>query len=349
MTKAPHLPPKTCSVNSKETWGGVKWIVFITALSVFSGAVAAIVVLGWFGSTLDGERTIYLGARTTDTQNAEPQLEQSLEREINRRTIKVYQGKPQLGVIFYADAELGNAIMLSSDGWAVMHYAKDVPPNLTTLSGFDYQGVMQNVEKVVPDTKQNVLFIKFDGDNYPVSSFAKWDGNVSGEYVWAVNDTWNLHKIENYIESDTSVDIQNHIDTYALSKTEKAGSIVLDVKGNIVGFVNTDGNVEIGWGIEYQLQHVLSGSKISGDIFAISGYLVDGYLDPQTGNWKSGDVFVVTKTPKESALNSGDIVISFNGAPVKKHQFARQVAFAPESFLVTVLRADGMEELQVTQ
>lgn len=345
--KAPHLPAKTCSVQAHKQWNGLKWVVLISVLSVVAGATAAIVMMSWFFPVVDMGRTVYLGQKSNIT--AAPVLDASFEGEIQKRMMRVYKGALEYDSVYAQNAEMGSAMMLSSDGWAVLYFDGAVVPKAAQMQGVDYQGVLHDVEQVVPYVAQNALFIKFSGNDYLVSSFSDWDQHIMGEYVWSVNGSWDPVIVKMHKDSTEVVSVTSDLDSYIIEGEQSVGEVVLDQKGRFLGFVHTNATIQRVWPVEFHLPSVLANGELEIVPFSLKGRFVEGYVDSTQSLWRQKSAFLVTSVRGMDGLSVGDLVLSLNGASIKPRSFARMIMNAPEEFTLEVLRDGSVVEVQITR
>ncbi len=118
--RAPHLPPVSSSIDTHSYMKSIKWIVLISVLSVFAGATAALVTIAWFMPLSDTTGIVYFGERPNiaPTNLYNPVV----ERETKERLLAVYDERYlQNKIVYTQEAKFGKAVLLSSDGWAVLY------------------------------------------------------------------------------------------------------------------------------------------------------------------------------------------------------------------------------------
>jgi len=344
MTHAPHLPEQ--SHKTSNFWGGVKWILFITVLAVFAGSMSALTIIGAYAPLLQNGQTIILGQK--NNEDSAPILSDSARSDLNKRVMDVYSGQPQFGSVYTQDAYVGTAVMLSSGGWSAMHYSGTQAPAVSSLTGIDYQGILHEATEVVYDRQEDVLFVKFEGENYLVSSFTTWGQVHSEDYVWVRDAQWDAVMLDTYNTQNSRFDITVYSDSYAADVGNESGNPVFDVQGNFVGFTGEQ-SVYMGWRIQDSLEDILLSGTIVPPTIDIDGYFVEGYIDPSSQTWKKRTGFVVVQAGKGLPLNSDDVIISVNGNNITTDDFVRVMHRVPDSFSLNVLRNGIIEEIQITQ
>jgi len=263
----------------------------------------------------------------------------------------------------------GSGVIVTKDGYIltnnhVVDEADEV--KVVLLDGREFTG------KVVgKDPKTDVAVLKVDGKDLPFIEMADSDKSEVGDIVLAVGNPFGIGQtvtmgmISATGRATLGLDYEDFIQTDAAINPGNSGGALVDADGRLIG-INTailsrsGGNQGIGFAIPTSLARDVMESLVA------DGKVTRGYLGvmiqdvtpslAKEFNLKDqkgaliGDV--VPKGPAEKAgLKSGDVVLEFNGKPVRdSRQLKLQVARVKpgESVPLKVLRQGSTKTIQVT-
>ncbi|MCX6745871.1 MAG: S1C family serine protease [Candidatus Parcubacteria bacterium] len=94
---------------------------------------------------------------------------------------RVKTGKNLLDKIYLPSDSLGQAVVLTSDGWLLAANDNLIDSSENVLVGYDNK--IYNIEKIVADNESNMIFIKIAAQNLAVIKFADWQKITNGEQV----------------------------------------------------------------------------------------------------------------------------------------------------------------------
>lgn len=334
--KSPHLPPKTCNIELHKKIQTLPWMLFVVLLAFISGVTAALATVAWIAPIVVVDQPLFsLGNNRQVTQ---VEIDPLILRQSKQRLLTVYDKRKKVADKFYSDEDiLFQAMLLSSDGWAVAYYSSHVSGESKNWEIIDYQGVSYNPEKVFKDPVSNLLYLNVDGNSFRITSFVDWNE------IAVETDFWSLSgRDEKYIfvkdlvkkDLDKARPIWQPQYDYELSEELAIGSLLLDGSGRLAGFVGENKEVVASWYIEQQVSSVLSKGTVEYSSLPVKGYIVKDALQQQPG-------FYVTVSPTKSTsstLGVGDIVLLVDNKPVDSPDFARHIFLAPDSVEVRLLR-----------
>jgi serine protease Do len=245
--------------------------------------------------------------------------------------------KNALDSIYLPEDYLGEASILTSDGWLV------TTQNANVIAGQDVIVTNNNkiyeIEKVVIDTATNIAFIKISVQNLPVIKFAEYKDITDGESVVVYSNilgrinlsqvlTKKYKEINNKYDYVSSSQIlnkyilldRNYSDVYK-------GSAVFDFEGNVIGLLRNDGLVIPINYIKPVITYVLRDEKIKrpylgvnyinlSNVSGLSSALVQ---DQETGAmiWNNAaNKSVSADSPLINKLAKGDIITSIEGQKI---------------------------------
>jgi serine protease Do len=263
----------------------------------------------------------------------------------------------------------GSGVIVTQDGYIltnnhVVDEADEV--KVALLDGREFTG------KVVgKDPKTDVAVLKVEGKDLPFIEMADSDKIEIGDIVLAVGNPFGIGQtvtmgmISATGRATLGLDYEDFIQTDAAINPGNSGGALVDADGRLIG-INTailsrsGGNQGIGFAIPTNLARDVMENLVK-DGKVTRGYLGVMIQDLTPGLAKEFDLKeqkgaligdVLPKGPAEKAgLKSGDVVLEFNGKPVKdSRQLKLQVARVKPNDRVPlkVLRNGSTRTLEVT-
>jgi serine protease Do len=249
---------------------------------------------------------------------------------------RIVRQPPQIG--------LGSGVIVSGDGYILTnsHVVDDAESLKVTLS----DGRILTAKVIGKDQKSDIAVIKVDARDLPALTFADSDDIQVGDRVLAVGNPFGIGEtVTSGIVSGTGrsgatgIDYEDFIQTDAAINPGNSGGALVDMQGRLIGLntailTRSGGFQGIGFAIPANLaRHVV-------DSLVKSGKVVRGYLgvtiqdiSPDLADQfqlksNSGAVVADVKTDGPAAgagLKSGDVILDFQGKPLKD---SRQLKFA---------------------
>ena len=342
---APHLPKKVPRTSRQYHLQSVPWMFIVIAISVLASFTAALLVVVYIAPEVSYEQIIYsLGAKRAE--KVTPDI--ALVNETKQRILHIYDRTKRLAPSgwYRTDAYLGNAAMLSSDGWAVMGGVDNAVILAASWDGIDSQGIMHTVEKTFADPVSGLLYLKFSGAGFRIMPLAPDDSRDADTSFFALQkDVWYTIMMGQPVTTTVSQTYPVWQEKYrsSLSITTPARSMILDQSGALVGFVDTAGRLIDRWLVRAQLGAILQTGKGQYTSLPIEGYVVEGVVrDGQFKKMTGWYVAVAPTVSVSSSLRKGDIIVRINDMPVTAFGMAERMLTSPDALTVTVWR-DGAE------
>ena len=340
---APHLPPKSCSIKVHEQFRLLPWTVFLIIVSALTSVAVSLSVVTWFlPNVIPQVQVTPRGARAPEAIFVDP----ALDRQIKQSVFRVYDTRKKVDGAYYADdALLGQAAILSSDGWAVLS-GKGAALRASFLEAVDHQGAVYPVERIIPDSLAGLTYIKVKGSGFRVMALFPWD-SVPEESLWSVLPDGYREVFLGEAEKNEGAE-----DVFAISEPQyafeflpavSAVSMILTTRGELAGFAGLDGRLVPSWMVGNQLPSILSASRVSYLGLPYRGRFLSSIVS-ETG-FSPLPGFYVEQSPTKatsSTIGKKDVMVKILGKPVDKIDLARQVLTAPDPVSVTVFR-DGQE------
>jgi serine protease Do len=249
---------------------------------------------------------------------------------------RIVRQPPQIG--------LGSGVVVSADGYILTnsHVVDDADSLKVTLS----DGRVLTAKVIGKDQRSDIAVIKVDARDLPAITFADSDDVEVGDRVLAVGNPFGIGEtVTSGIVSGTGrsgatgLDYEDFIQTDAAINPGNSGGPLVDMRGRLIGLntaiLSRSGGFQgIGFAIPANLaRHVI-------DSLVGSGRVVRGYLgvtiqdlSPDLADQfqlKSNRGAMVADVKPDSpaaisGLKSGDVILEYQGKPVKD---SRQLKFA---------------------
>lgn len=346
MTSSPHLPPPACHVPTHHIARSLSRVLFTVFIGCLSGMTAAFVAVAWIVPAFVPSQSLSGVERGRRSVSLAPSP--TLVQQTRQRMLRVYDARKKVtGSVYHDGALMAEAVLLSSDGWAVIAGTKSAFPDPDVWEGVDSQGIVHRAERVIFDAKNSLAFARFDGQGFRIMPFADWGALQSGSELWGVSDgVWKGTSIDSIarIPRASAASILESAYTYDLLPFTEKKSILLSDEGFMVGFSDGTRIATSNWQIEYELQSILDRGDIEYRGFPWRGVYVSGRL--QDGAVRETPGFYLENVGASRGLRAGDIVLRIDGKSVDSPDVPRHILFSADTVPVTILR--NGEEMDVT-
>jgi len=339
----PHLPPESCSLHLRSAYVSVKNLILFVTLALLAGIAGALAVSAWIEPAFYNTDYSYI-LRDNNTLVSDELPDVYVLQRYRESVLSLYEADAHVDDAWYTrDAFVASAVMLTSDGWAVVSDDALSSRVVTSLLAVDNDGNNYKIERALHDTRYAMTYIKFVGNNFHVLPFASWQNIDAGIQLWSIHDkTWRRRVVG---DSTPVVDEHHYIyDEYAYFSMTPAydeSGILVSNQGQFVGFVNRDNSMQSAWAVSVHIAHILGDGVLAEPLSLVEGRVVT-YMDDNedlihVGRGNEG--FLVTALHGDkTGLRVGDIVIAVDNnimdiTTLYDHMFDSQ-----SSVLLTVWR-----------
>ena len=340
--KAPHLPNKTCRVDTYYRLQSIRWILLFALLSFVAGGSAATIVVSWVLPTYSQVQIIQT---TFDNRTSLDSLPDTLlKKQTDQRMLSVYDKRLRVMDNVYPDDSLvSKAVVLSSDGWIVLpvnnySYKKEINWEVV-----DEKNIVYPIEETVFDGSNNLLYIKIEAGSLRVLSFFDWKKMEVGYNLWSVEkDIWKKKIVNKILASnDESLDLLKSLPGLEFGEPLIGGSFLLNSQGELVGVVVGDGRIVPSWLLEYQVDSLLGTGELNNVSNSWQGYFVKVFNERDI----SETAFYIETAPalaNTSTLILGDLILKINDEIVDKASLTSQIWLSSSDINFSILRG-GVE------
>lgn len=345
----PHLPPKSCSIENHRHWRRLKILLVAAVFGLIAGMSGASMMLGWIWPRFaegDSWITSYTSPGLTRAQ-----LENRIQEEISSRIVAVYKSfvslnlsTGQAGGTNYLNKKIGDGIIVSSDGWFAM-YHPNYDGNHKNLYALTKDGRVLQAEKAQLDKYSGILYVKIKDQQFKVVGFNDADSSLDDLFVFQ-NYYWHhasaLYPFLNYKIP--------HLDSapllsYSLSNSFNAGEIVINNRGQVVGFINEKNLLLPSLYITRILPKVLSQQAISYPSLGVEGWFSQEqpivFKNERVSGFLVANIWSVP-----NPLRRGDVLMEINGRVVTADNLWYIIS-SGQTLNVKILRAGKTVELVI--
>lgn len=348
---APHLPTNPMTDAQKEQWKRLKWFFAVLGFSLFVSIVATIVVTSWvLPEQVTPQTNIYTLEKPVSVEETTAPLSQLVLSQSQQRMVSVYNRQGKVGEYYRDDAYIGNALLLSAGGWAVMFADTTVPSSGWELE--DFQGNRYRVAAVVNDPYiEGLQYIQISGDNFRGDSqFADWEMLEEGTILAAIGSDMRAVPVAiSNVLANTPAGSQYRLtdirQQYDLVGDTTAGDIILSDNGAFIGFTNADAQLLPGWYVETQLSALLATGKVDNSNISNQGF----FVRQAVGNHPGFYVASGARTGNSSTLAVGDVVVKVDNQFLDELDVAEHVILSNDSVVLSVIRDEETQTLQISK
>lgn len=349
MSQAPHLPPRAAKPERKLK-EFLLFVLFTVFLAFSAGIAASAVAFAWLIPPVPTTRSIFTFFQNSQVQNQNEILTVDESKSAIDRIVKVFDKRKKMSGNFYdGNSFFGNATLLTVDGWAVLTAPSLSSVDPTVLEVVDSQGITHAVTKTVVDQGNGLAYIDIEGEGFPV--FPLFTGDlVSQKIVWSYKDN-HFVETELLFSYPKQKESARNVSSFAFHLTPQTTGpeLLVDDKGELIGFADKTGNLISSVEINRQLRFLQKNGTIVFKGLPVSGYVVEATEKDDRGIPVVKYGFVVTENTAKAkvALQVGDIVVKINGEVFDPKTAREQILSAPDEVGVTVLRQGKSVEVKV--
>ncbi len=272
---------------------------------------------------------------------------EQLKHEIEPSVVSIYQKRNSsenvLDNVFLPSDFLGQAVVMTSDGWLMTTASVITNINSAVIVAHDKE--IYTIEDMVNDPETKMVWLKIDAQNLAVMDFAKISEINDGHQVYVFSSDTNQIDLA-IIKDKKNLVVNNAFDLVISSESldrqillsdnfsaDYLSSPVFNAKSELIGFLYGSGNtintvIPINY-FESIISQVLKSEEIKRPYLGIN-YLnltdIDGLLADQRQNQENGALIIADKSglaikeksPLLSELVEGDILLSIEDQQISQ-------------------------------
>lgn len=341
MTHAPHLPPKTCHVHFQKQWQRVVIVSGLALVAFISGIAAALVASAWLiPSRVTPASLVTIQQRGGVGQQ---EMDHVVAQQVRQRTVRVYTTEGNLRGALRSTDLVGDAVLVTRDGWAVLFQEKYTRGAERQWTVFDHTGAAYTIEKVVQDPLYPILYLQITGGTFRGDIQFAHSPLAQETALWHVQGTElrtaTVGAWEELIAADTVAPIWQPRAVQTLQDSPAVGAPLVLHDGTFAGFAGQQARLIPSQHIRAALDLVfldqplhLSGLPWYG--YPVERVEIDGQWYDQDGFYITRAVRVGTTTPPRA----GDVVLTIGETPYSLRQPSASLFRTSASLQTTVLR-----------
>ena len=350
----PHLPPESCSLDFRRRIIRALFVSGLVVIALLVGALGALMASVWlvpdtYQNLLLSQGTITSSGRVLDTPDP------VFVREREMRTLKMYDHTSALSEgIYRPNGYIGKAIILTDTGWFAMQLEKNPGQTARLWHVYDSTGLLHEITETQYDTETGVLYGSIDASGFRVIAFADGDmlGDQSPVWLHMPNGSWKSTTLTQpkHIGTATIFSLYDEQYRFDFEDTPAIGSLVWDIRGRLVGFVDADGLLVPWFFVEEQYASLFEGQRIQvRSPIPITGQFITRASTKANGTSEHG--LLVSRVGRsivsvgEQSLLPGDIIVGVNSTPLVPWRLQYDILRAGDTVRFTVQR--NGEELDV--
>lgn len=329
----------------------IPWFIFIMVVSLIAGASSALMAASWLMPTFLSDTSVYI--RNRAQQEIVPEtMDPLFERQLEQRIVSLYDARKQAAATFYGyDAKVARVALLSSDGWGVMRYPGYQSGEEAYWQPVNSQGVKLSIERVVPDAKYGLVYVKFqDGDGFQVFSFFPWDQFVRHTPVWTYDgSSWQKTAIErvNSVSSQPASPLAMHTGFTPKERVSDGGFVVSE-QGQLLGFAAPDAPLVPAFIFAYHLPQVIGKRAITYASLPVTGYIIETRITETSAVPLAGFyVSQVSSPTMRKVLQPGDVIVRIDERIVSAVQLPHTLLTTGEEITLDIWRNGTTQTVRV--
>ena len=348
MSQIPHLPPKTCNIQTHKRLQRLPLLLFVAFLSFLAGISGGLASITWISPPAGPASRFTPVSRTIGDATVE-MPNPLLENEMKQQMIGLFDTRKKIGSAWYkTDGRIADAVLLTDNGWAVAALPAYKAGDELSWEGVDFRGNTFSVEEVKKENIFGLVFLRFSGNQFVPVSFSDVDNMHAGSIFWAVaKQEWTLVDVSSRVslESPSGFLVWKPHYEFVVSSTASEGQILFTLSGEFAGFVGSDGHIIPATFIPGEIQSVLTTGTFLYEALPYAGLLVEGFSAEDAKDRLFGFLVTGGVLPKSSPIQKNDLIIGIEGKPIDPLLLHYQVLRAPKTMTLTILR--GKEEIDV--
>lgn len=353
----PHLPKKTEQVFFSKNYQHIIALVLTIVIAFLSGIAGSLVIIQKYFPERGTSQTI-LTLKNEQEKSAGYNLPavSVLDSQVAQRIVRIFDGRKKvLGTAYPKNSFIGEAVLLTSDGWAVVYQKRFLEWQYANWEVVDFQGKSYRIEKNIYDRNTGLTYIKIDGEDFRSDiKFASESSVEKAGVVWVVAQTNRIPVLlgENISVKDDNSDYTIFDERFRreILADIEPGKIIMNEKGELYGFSDENGTLVEAREVAGQLNQLTQGGSPQYYGLPVSGYEVE-VIRNQGDSVNELGLYVYRGTsvrPSTSTVVAGDIIIEVNGEPYSPERIRGQIFSSSERDVqMTVLRNDTLEGITI--
>ncbi len=328
----------------------VESVVFVSLMAFFSGLVGGIVSDVYITPEYDEYSGIIRESRVV-TRTIQQTPDPLFLREQYRRMLYLVPKPTYQKLQHIVPGTAVQAVLLTDTGWFVV---PSLGNNIQAKSwvAVTSEGEVYDIESIVPDETEELVYGSLDGDGFRVVTFPFLDALDPGTGLWiAYNGTLEKNTLAYPEKNNTMASVYSPNDasyTFKPYDASPAGSVVWGEDGSFVGFVDKEGAIKPWFVVKSVYTKVFTGNPIEHQTLPFRGYSVILTEDQHALAHSRYGFYIADVSVGVEDVQSGDIVVALSGNPIVPWTLNAMLAeHVGEHIEVNVLRDGDIQSTQI--
>ena len=319
------------------------FLCFFLVVAILVGGAAGVIASTWIQPMLSLDTATYVIDRDAEEPQVSP--DPRFVRDTQDRLVTVYDAQKKVDERLYPeDARVGEAVLFSSDGWAMLPATGVDVRAYTSWEGVDVHGNVHVPEVMLEDPLGQFVFVKFADAGFSFALFPQWNDVGLGNHLWAygLDGSWRLSSIvaEVSIQHAAPFLLSEPQAAYVIEATIPIGSVLFTPQGRFFGVVGQDGVVQDTFFAHAVRTQLFSSAALTYVSVPWEATYVDGFRTGDVQQRVFGFYLNTVGDPVPDSVVTGDVLTHINGRHVERLRVWHQLVEADDRLTVTVLR-DG--------
>ncbi len=348
--RPPHLPQEQGTTPTAKHLG----ILALNLVVTFVIALCAtLITIAWISPKYIPETKIVTIQQKEPIDISERTLDTFILDQMLQRRVRVYQANASVEKIgqYSTAGYIADALLISTDGWAVLHVPADRVNAPFSWRAVDHKGDSHAIEASVVDPVAGLVYIKLASSDVRADvAFAQYKDLQEGELVWGIakQQAEALQVIEQSPVAPAIINLRTPVLSFALAQDVPIGTLLTTEQGVFVGFVSEQGIIPA-WFVSEQISHVFAGTPFAYESLPVTAVLLDTVVERERTLFQNG--LYIQRVPTKassSTLGVGDIVVQVDGNDIDASRVAFDIMRSVhDDVLVSILRNGTRIQLQV--
>ena len=337
MAHAPHLPTQKPDKQPPNRF--LLTVVFVSIFfGLLAGTTAALVVSTWITPSVNSVSEPFIFKQVE--QNKKISVDAQVERHVSEKVISLYKKSDVVYQTYDQETSfIADAVVVSSDGWAVLSLKDFKAGQQNNWFGVDRRGVNYTIRIAYADRTTDLVYVQFKGDDFRVASFADWtDMSVNQQVIFADKYALSIKKISD-IKTVQTTEINKDQIKFLIDDVDSG--LLFTQDGRFIGFAQ-QGVLSLAYKVQHDLPTVLRGAVLKNDKLSFKGKHITHIISDDKTKEQQGFLLTNVNYPYSKMLKRGDVVIRINGQDYDQLITSRQLLFSDQDITLDIIR-DGKE------
>lgn len=349
MAHPPHLPPRP-DHPPRKLKEFILFVFFVILLAFAAGMAAAAVAVAWILPPVSVTRPALTFFQNRQDPPALPSLTAEEKNLAEQSIVTIIDTRKKLAGDFYDSSGLiGEAALLTLDGWAVLWAPTLTAADAPYLRAVESHGRTRGVEKLISESTTGLVYLNIEGEGFPV--FPLFIQEIRNEQIGWIFTNQEFRQTQLVLELPKNRETARSLTQmmFTVLPTAPVPGLLLNEKGELLGFAEKNRFFLLALEINRHLRWLQKNGTIVTKRFPVTGYVVEGLTKDERGVTQLQSGFFVTESGLrgKNGILPGDIIVVINGRDFQPQTAREEILSALEEMVMIVLRQGKEIEVRV--